>query len=149
MADFDKFNPINMGIEMMKSFAKTGQAINKEALMASHKKNLEALTEANKTAVEVMKSISQLQTQYLKQAFEDMTAMFRETATSKADPKASWESHSEKMKHHISSAVEHGSAIASELLNSQKKMQEIFHKRMSEGLNEARELHQHHKGTKH
>lgn len=129
------FNPMNFGAEMMKAFAKP---IDREAMMASHKKNLEALTEANKMAVDVMKSIAQLQTQYLKKTFEDMTHMAKDAMTSKPAPNQ-WEAHSLKMKEYIHNAIDHGSTIASTLVKSHKDMHEVFHKRLHENIKNVQE----------
>ena len=59
--------------ETVKNISKKMPTLDKEAMMNSHKKNMEALTEANKMAIEVMKSLAHLQSQYVKQTFEDIS----------------------------------------------------------------------------
>lgn len=67
--------------------------------MASHRKNLDALTEANKMAIAVMKSIAQLQGQYLKQTFEDFSTSLKEKVE-KINPKEMAEKHGSHLKDH-------------------------------------------------
>lgn len=138
------FNPMDFGAEMMKAFKKP---IDKEAMMANHKKNLEALTQANKMAVDVMKSIAQLQSQYLKKTFDDMALMARDAMTHAA-PKDQWENHSTKMKEHLYSAIDHGTAIANTLVKSHKEIQEVFKSRLQENIKVAKETYSK-KPTKH
>ena len=47
-------------------------------LIEHHKKNLDALSDAQKMAVEVIKNIAQLQTQFVRQTFEEMHASMRQ-----------------------------------------------------------------------
>lgn len=123
--------------DMLKGFSQFPK-IDKEAVMASHRKNLDALTEANKMAVEVMKSITQLQGQYLKQAFEDFSAVMKDTMGNVAS-KETAEKHGQHVKDQIAKAMDHGSAITNTLAKSKKEIFELMHNRFSESVEEFKE----------
>ena len=106
-------------------------------VMESQQKNLEALNEANKTAVEVMKSITQLQGQYLRQTFEDMNSFVRSSMVMKPD-EASLKYQSQKIQESMEKAVEHGKNVASIVTQSSQNVQEKVKKRAEETLNEMK-----------
>lgn len=138
-------NPFaNMG-EMFKNMKQKGPKLDKEAMMKSHRKNLEALSEAHTKAVDVMKSISQLQNEYMKKAFEDFSSSMQEVMKSKG--KEAIEKHATHVKGHISGAVEHGKNITTTLAKTQKEIFDIMHNRYKEGMDELHHLHS--KTTKH
>lgn len=112
--------------------------IDKEAVMNSHRKNLDTLTEANKMAIEVMKSITQLQGQYIKKAFEDFSGIMKDTM-GKVASKETAEKHSQHVKDQIAKAMDHGSAITNTLSKSKKEILELMHNRFSESVTEFQE----------
>ena len=128
--------------ETIKTISKKMPVLDKEAMMSSHKKNMEALTEANKMAVEVMKSIAQLQSQYVKQTFEDMKSIMQEVKTHPKPSKEAIETHSYYMKDQIQKAFDHGTKITATLAKSQKEIFDTMHSRYYEGAKEAYDLHQ-------
>lgn len=134
-------NPFQNMQDMMKDMSQkmTGN-IDKESMMMSHRKNMEALTEANRMAVEVMKSIAQLQSQYVKQTFEDMTSIMKDAMAHPPASKEAVAKHTGHVKSHVEKAVEHGSNIASTLAKSQKEIFDLMHKRYSEGMGEMIDL---------
>lgn len=140
-----QFNGMNKMSEMFQKFSKM-PGMDKDAVMASHKKNLEALTEANKMAVEVMKSISQLQTQYIKQTFEDMSAIMQ-NITSASSSQATLAQHSQNVKDQLSRIMDHGTNISNTMKNGQREILDIMHNRFSEGMNEANDMFAHKKKT--
>ena len=132
MADFSNISELLKGMNKF-------PPVDKEALMASHRKNLDALTEANKTAIEVMKSITQLQKEYLKQTFEDLKTSFKEKVQT-VNPKEMASNHASHLKSHVSKAMEHGNTLASTLGQSHKQIMEILRNRFSEGAQETKDL---------
>jgi phasin family protein len=120
--------------------------IDKEAMMNSHRKNLDALSEANKRAMDVIKSISQLQSQYMKQAFDDFSSAMQDMMKIKGTNEAI-EKHSSHVKNHVSKAVEHGKNITTTLAKTQKEIFDIMRNRYKEGMDEFQEMHS--KATKH
>jgi phasin family protein len=119
-------------------FKNMSDLFDKEKIMKSHRKNIEALTEANKMAVDVLKSLAQLQSQYMKKSFEDMTNMIQGSMKTgdKANPT---EKHATAIKGHIDRTLEHSQAITSTLAQSHRDIYQLFHNRMTSGVKEAKE----------
>lgn len=92
--------------------------VDHEAALASHKKNLEALTDANKMAVEVMKSIAELQGQFVRQTFEDLNKMIRENMSNKPGEKKDFSISADSMKNSIQKAVDHAGKVGEVLKKS-------------------------------
>ncbi len=137
------FNPWQEHQERMMGMAKDffqnpkAPDVNPQQFLASQKKNLETLNEASKTAVDVMKSITQLQGQYMRQAFEDMNAFMR-TAMTMSPDQAGAQYQSQKLQESLEKAVDHGKNVASVVAKSGKNIQERIQKRAEESLNEMK-----------
>lgn len=130
-------NPFEGMQDMMKDMSKKFVGnLDKESMMMSHRKNMEALTEANRMAVEVMKSIAQLQSQYVKQTFEDMASAMKETMSHPPVSKDALSAHAGHVKAHVEKAAKHGSTVASQISKSQKEIFDLMHKRYSESMGE-------------
>lgn len=134
-------NPFQNMQDMVKDMSSrfTG-SMDKESMMMSHRKNMEALTEANRMAVEVMKSIAQLQSQYVKQTFEDMTAIMKDTIAHPPASKEAVAKHAGHMKSQVEKAVDHGANVAGAIAKSQKEIFDLMHQRYSDGLSEMIDL---------
>ena len=113
-------NPFQSMQDMMKDMSQkmTGN-MDKESMMMSHRKNMEALTEANRMAVEVMKSITQLQSQYVKQTFEDFSSVMKDAGAHPPVSKEAMTNHAGHVKSQMEKAMSHGSNVAQTLANSQ------------------------------
>ena len=132
-------------LEKFPAQAKT-QKPDHEAIMKSHKKNLEALNDANKMATDVMKSISNLQGQFLKQAFDDMHLMMGELMGQKPGPQFDLRGSSEILKNSIHRTMDHAKVVGSALSTSSKDI----HAKMNSRLDEAKEeFKQHQSKYKH
>lgn len=143
-------NPFQKVQETIKEFTSKMPGLDKEAMMHSHKKNMEALTEANKMAIEVMKSIAQLQTQYVKQTFEDISSIMRETISNAPASKEMLDKQSQHTKTQVDKAFEHSSNISAKLAKSQKEIFDLMHSRYHEGAKEIFDQHEYLKSkTKH
>lgn len=130
-------NPFQSMQDMMKDMSqKIKGNMDKESMMISHRKNMEALTEANRMAVEVMKSITQLQSQYVKQTFEDFSSIMKDKTAHPPASKEAISAHSEHIKSRMEKAANHGTNVASTIKNSQKEIFDIMHKRYSESMGE-------------
>lgn len=121
---------------MFKMFAQP--PFDKDALMSMHRKNLEAVAEANKIAMDVIKSVTQLQSQYIRQAFEDMSAMVRDVS---AQPFAqeTWDKQVSCMKNNINQAVEHSTKMASVVAESHKDIHRTFKDRMASNVSDMKD----------
>lgn len=134
------YNPFQKVQDTIKEISNKMPILDREAMMSSHKKNMEALTEANKMAIEVMKSIAQLQSQYVKQTFEDMTSIMRDTMGHQNSSKEILEKQSNHMKDQVQKAFDHGASITSTLAKSQREIFDIMHNRYHQGAQETFDL---------
>ena len=127
----------NPAAEMFKAFAADMKkpSVDREALINNHRQNLDAINDANKMAVQVIKTISDLQSQYVRQTFDDMNAMVRELSASKSSNNQ-WESHAEKIKEAMTKAIDHSTSISNVMVKSNHdlygKMQNHFNDHLDE-----------------
>ncbi len=137
-------NPFQAMTEMMKKFqAKAPGGIpgpipailNKEDMMKAHKKNMETLSEANKMAVEVMKSIATLQSQYIKKTFEDMSEVMKDFMKPDASKEA-LRKRSATVQDQIHRAFDHTANVNNILSTSQREMFDRMYDRYNEGAEE-------------
>ena len=118
--------------ETMKNFVG-----DRETMLHHHKKNIDALTEANKMAVEVMRNVTQLQQQYIKQAFESMSSMMKES-TQHGVHKEAWKKHTERLKEHLTRSIDHGTNVAGVIAKSHKDMYEHVKSHVAEHMKDAK-----------
>lgn len=124
----------NFSDEILKNFK---PVLDKDMMLQSHRKNLEALNEANKMAVEVMKSITQLQSQYVKQAFEDFAKIMKGMGSGGGEsPRETGEA----VKTQLAKAMEHGSAITNTLTKGQREIMEMMQNRFANSIDEIQDL---------
>ena len=134
-------NPFQNMQDMVKDMSsKVMGNMDKESMMMSHRKNMEALTEANRMAVEVMKSIAQLQSQYVKQTFDDMASIMKDAMAHPPASKEAMTKHTDHVKSQVERAVGHSNNVASSVAKSQKEIFDLMHKRYSDGLEEMIDL---------
>lgn len=146
-------NPFQAMTDMMKSMQmnKPGAmpgAIDKESMMKAHRRNIESLTEANKMAVEVMKNIATLQSQYIKKTFEDMSdimKVFMKPDTSKEGMHIK----SEKVRDQMHRAFDHTSNISEIIAKTQREMFDRMCDRYEEGADELIDVTKKAARTKH
>lgn len=113
-------NPYEFFSSMMKNLT-----VDRDALLSSHRKNIEALTEATKMASDVMRSLTQMQQQYVKQAFESMSSMVKENVN-KGVNQDTFKQQAESFKNHMNQSLEHGVTVASVVSKSQKQLYEMM-----------------------
>ena len=85
--------------------------IDLEAAVASQRKNIEALTQANQLAVEGVQALMRRQVEITRQAMEDFSAMFRDLV----QPNGSTEDRFAKQAEYSKHALEKGLSNAKEL----------------------------------
>ncbi len=133
---------LNPAAEMFKTFAASMKKpkIDREAMMENHRKNLEAMNDANKMAIEVVKTIAQLQSQYVKQTFEEMNTALREMATAKKpETENPWEAHASKIKNAMTRAIDHTTSIANVVVKSHRDIHGKIQDRFVEGMDHMKE----------
>ncbi len=131
----------NPAVEMFKAFASNMKKpkIDREAIMNNHRKNLDAINDANKMAVEVIKTIAQLQSQYVRQTFDDINSMMREMSASQPSSHQQWESHAGKIKEVMTKALDHSANIANVMVKSNHELYGKMQDRFNEHLDEMKE----------
>jgi phasin family protein len=132
----------NPAAEMFKTFAASMRKpkIDREAMMENHRKNLEAMNDANKMAMEVIKAIAQLQSQYVKQTFEEMNSALREMmAAKKPEAENQWETHASKIKDAMTKAIDHTASIANVVVKSHRDIHGKMHDRFAEGMDHMKD----------
>lgn len=138
-------NPFESMTDMLKDIQKNAMgSMNSEALMKSHRRNLEALTEANHMAVEVMKSIAKMQSQYIKQSFEDMSSIMKGVVAQPKGEKPAMKDvlnrNADIVKDQVHRAFEHSSNVTDLISRSQREMFDRMQERYQEGASEIIEV---------
>jgi len=110
-----------------------------EAVVASQRKNIEALTQANQLAVEGVQAVARRQVEIARQAVEEYTSLLRELSAPVAP-----EDRLAKQVDVVKGAVEKGLANARELAELATKANteafNVINKRFTEGLDEVRDF---------
>ena len=114
--------------------------IDLEAAVASQRKNIEALTQANQLAVEGVQALMRRQVEITRQAMEDFSAMFRDLV----QPNGSPEDRFAKQAEYSKLAIEKGLSNARELTELVTKANteafNVINKRVTESLDEVRDF---------
>jgi phasin family protein len=110
-----------------------------EALMASQRRNIEALSQANQLAVEGMQAVAKRQIEIARQAVEDVSTLLRDLArpTSAEDRIAK---NTEYAKQILEKSLNHGREITHLATKAGSEAADVLRKRATEGLDEFRDL---------
>jgi phasin family protein len=110
-----------------------------EAVWASHRRNFEALSQANQLAVEGVHAFAKRQIEMTQQTLEDMSTLMHEMAqpVSTEDRIAK---HTEYTKKMIDKGLSHGREIVTLATKTGTEAAEVLQKRAAEGLDEMRAL---------
>jgi phasin family protein len=106
-------------------------SIDFEAAMAEHRKNLEALQTAQKTAFEAAKTLSQTHLSYVKQSMDDFKDHVQDMMTSK-NLEEKVQSHTERLKNSFETATSHAKGMAEIMKKSHEDITNTFSQRMHE-----------------
>ena len=102
----------NPAMDMFKAFAQQGKAMmDRDAMINNHRKNIEAMNDASKTAMDLLKSVTTLQNQYVRQAFEDFNSMLRDMVQAPQTPEQ-LEKQASRLKESMTKAMDHTSNVA-------------------------------------
>lgn len=123
--------------EKFKEHAAKAPKIDHEAIMSGHKKNMEALSDASKMAVEVMQSIAKLQGQFVRQTFEDLNKMIRDNMSHKPGEPVNFAASADSMKNSMQKAVEHAGKVGEILKSSGGHIHAHLKNHMEENLAEV------------
>lgn len=130
-------NPFRDLEEMLKQWKVPG--IDADAMMASYRKNMEALTEAGRVATEGMKTLAERQTQIMREAMETLRGATAELTSAK-DPQDFAAKQAEVAKQAFEKASANMQELADLILKSNTASLEVIQSRMNQSLAELQEL---------
>ncbi len=126
---FENFDPARM----MGSFRMPGMDV--DTLANSQRKNLEAMTTANRTAFEGMQAVMRRQMEMFRQGMEDMTNMGK--TMNGGNPQETMAAQAEAMKDAYQRSVSNARELSDMVTRSGNEAFEVLNKRFTEALDEA------------
>ena len=134
--DFD-FSKMMDASKLMGDFKVPGVDVN--AVIASQRRNLEALGEANKLAVEGLQAVAKRQTEIFRQMMEEAQQAMRDMmAAGSPEDKASRQT--EMMKEAFKRAIGNMRELAEMVSKSQTEAFDVINKRVTDSLDEVKTL---------
>lgn len=131
--DFTKFDPT----KMLSTTKIPG--VDVQALMASHAKNIEALTQANKMVVEGMQAIAKRQMEIFTQTMTEATKAAT-LVNMTAAPQDKMQLQMEVAKHAFEQALANMRALADMVQQSNRNAVDVIGKRVADSLDEVKDL---------
>jgi phasin family protein len=115
--------------------------IDLEAAVATQRKNIEALTQANQLAVEGVQALMRRQVEITRQAMEDFSAMFRDLVQPNAgSPEDRFAKQAEYSKHAIEKGLSNAKELAELVTKANTEAFNVLNKRVTESLDEVRDF---------
>ena len=111
-----------------------------EAAVASQRKNIEALTQANQLAVEGVQALMRRQVEITRQAMEDFSAMFRDFVQPNGSPEDRFAKQAEYSKHAIEKGLSNAKELTELVTKANTEAFNVINKRVTEGLDEVRDF---------
>lgn len=110
-----------------------------ESILATQRKNIEALTKANQLAVEGLQAVGRRQVEIIRSAMVDSSAQLRDLfGTLKPEERVAKQT--EIAKKSIEKAIADARELAEIVSKAQNEAFEVLNKRLSEGLDEVHSL---------
>ena len=135
----DNTNPFRELEEMFKQWKVPG--IDLDSMLASYRKNMEALTEAGRVATEGMKALADRQTEIMRDAMETLRGATAELTSAK-DPQELAAKQAEMAKQAFEKASANMKDLADLVVKSNTASFEVIQSRMNQGLEELKGLMQ-------
>jgi len=142
MADFTKmFSAFGIpGVDMTKMFANfNAPNVDMQSLMSSQRKNIEALTQANKVALEGMQAVFRRQAEILKQSIEETTAATRDLSGS-GSPQDKVAKQTELAKHAFEKSLANARELSEIVTKANGEAVDLLNKRFSAMLDEFKDV---------
>ena len=133
-ADFSKYMDMS---KMMGEFKMP--SVNMEAVMSSHRKNLETCAAVAQAACETMQAIARRQAEWARQCCEECTSMMNAVMAAET-PEEKVIRHAEISKAAVDKCIAQAREIADAVGRANSQAMETVSNRMSEGLDEFRDL---------
>jgi len=128
----------NPTMDMFTAYASHGKKmIDRDAMLNNHRKNIDAMTDASKTAMDLLKSVTNLQNQYVRQTFEELNTILRDLMQSKQSPEQ-LESQTERLKESMSKAIDHTSNIANIVVKTNSEFYKKTQSQVSDSFDELK-----------
>jgi phasin family protein len=137
---FKDFDPTKMADEftkMVKQYKLPG--VDMDALVASHRKNIEALTTANRVAFEGMQAIAKRQAEILQETMNEATKALDAISKSSSPPEAAAKQ-AEIAKEAFEKALANMRELAEMVSKSREEATAAINGRISESLDEIKEM---------
>ena len=149
MSDTDKSFHENQGSTSQSSssskenFKWSGKEVPLEALLASHRKNMEAVRQAQQAVSELVRDVAQINGQYARHSFDDVCRQTRTFFSQASSPKnVDLEPFVGAIKSSFERSMAHYKQITDLFSQSTSKVFNSYKKRFDEGLQEAQEMSQ-------
>lgn len=110
-----------------------------ELMLSSYRRNMNLINTTQQIAAETTKAVMQLQAQYMKDIFEQMSEQTKQTV-SNSSPEDRVIKQSESTKATIDQAIEHARNVNTLISKSNEKIIENVQKRFKEGVDESTAL---------
>ncbi len=114
--------------------------IDVEAAVASQRKNIEALTQANQLAVEGVQALMRRQVEITRQAMEDFSAMFRDFVQPNGSPEDRIVKQAEYSKLAIEKSLSNAKELTELVTKANTEAFNVINKRVTESLDEVRDF---------
>jgi phasin family protein len=115
--------------------------IDLEAAVATQRKNIEALTQANQLAVEGVQALMRRQVEITRQAMEDFSAMFRDLVQPNGgSPEDRFAKQAEYSKHAIEKGLSNAKELAELVAKANTEAFNVLNKRVTESFDEVRDF---------
>ena len=142
--DFTKFtgnfDPSKMSEEFTKAFSQFQlPGVDMNEIIASQKKNMEALTTANQTAIEGIQAVATRQAEIMQQAMST-TASAAEDLIKSATPQDAAAKQAELVKSTFEKALSDMTGIADMVTKSNSEAGAVINKRVAESLEEVQKI---------
>lgn len=134
------FTPYTKDVENMMKDSMKMPEFDQEKMLKAHRKNMEALNEANKMAVDVMRQITQMQGQFIRQTFEEIDEVIRENlALKNMTPQEQMAKNTQRVQGAVQRAMDHSNNISQVMIKSNQEMFKNVQNRFEEGMKEMQE----------
>ena len=125
--------------EFTRMFAKLPQGPSAEALMTAHQRNIEALSAANRIALEGAQAVARRHMEIMQQTMGELTETLRAMAAPEA-PQAKAAQQTELLKRAYEHAVANTRELSDLIQRSNGEALEALNKRIAEALDEVKSL---------
>ncbi|MBA3814294.1 MAG: phasin family protein [Alphaproteobacteria bacterium] len=110
-----------------------------DLILSGYRRNMTLITTTQQIAAETTKAVMQLQAQYMKDVFEQLSEQTKKNISA-ASPEERVAHQSEKAKTAVDQAIEHGRNVNAIITKSNEKIIENVQKRFKEGVDESASL---------